>query len=43
MYNSVPVNVRTGSLETVKTKLKKWIRVNVPIDWGWLVLGRLVC
>ena len=34
MYNTVPVSVRTGSLETVKTKLKKWIRVNVPIDWG---------
>ena len=25
-YNAVPVSVRTGSLETVKHKLKKWIR-----------------
>ena len=33
-YNAVPVDVRTGSLETVKYKLRKWIRQNVPIDWG---------
>ena len=33
-YNAVPVSVRTGSLETVKHKLKQWIRQNVPIDWG---------
>ena len=34
MYNMVPVNVRTGSLATVKKKLKKWVYQNVPIDWG---------
>ena len=33
-YNAVPVSVRTGSLATVKYKLKKWIKQNVPIDWG---------
>ena len=33
-YNTVPVSVRTGTLATVKVKLKKWIRVNVPLDWG---------
>ena len=34
MYNMIPVNVRTGSLATVKLKLKKWVHQNVPIDWG---------
>ena len=34
MYNMVPVNVRTGSLATVKKKLNKWVYQNVPIDWG---------
>ena len=33
-YNAVPVNVRTGSLATVKYKLRKWIKLTVPIDWG---------
>ena len=33
-YNDVPASVRTGSLATVKYKLKKWIKQNVPIDWG---------
>lgn len=33
-YNDVPVGVRTGSIPTVKYKLKKWIKLNVPIDWG---------
>ena len=33
-YNQVPVEVRTGSLDTVKRKLKNWIKLNVPIDWG---------
>ena len=31
-YNSVPVEVRTGTLETVKKKLKKWTRNNIPLD-----------
>ena len=31
-YNSVPVSVRTGSTATVKRKLKKWIKANIPID-----------
>ena len=33
-YNQVPIEVRSGSLDTVKKKLKHWIRLNVPIDWG---------
>ena len=33
-YNSVPVSVRKGSLVTVKRKLKQWVKVNVPLDWG---------
>ena len=33
-YNQVPIEVRTGSLDTVKKKLKHWIKLNVPIDWG---------
>ena len=33
-YNDVPVSVRTGSLATVKNKMKKWIKQNVPLDWG---------
>ena len=31
-YNCVPVSVRQGSIDTVKTKLRKWIRSNIPID-----------
>jgi hypothetical protein len=31
-FNSVPVHVRTGSLATVKKKLKHWVRTNIPID-----------
>ena len=34
MYNSVPVQVRTGTHTTVKQKLKKWVAENVPLDWG---------
>jgi hypothetical protein len=33
-YNSVPASVRRGSLVTVKRKLKQWVKVNVPLDWG---------
>ena len=33
-FNSVPVEVRIGSLETIKKKLKPWVKQNVPIDWG---------
>ena len=32
-YNSVPVEVKIGSLATVKRKLKKWVLQNVPHDW----------
>ena len=31
-YKQVPVDVRTGTVATVKRKLKKWIAANVPID-----------
>ena len=31
-YNRVPVDVRSGSLDTVKFKLKRWVKENVPID-----------
>ena len=33
-YNSIPVDVRTGSMSTVKRKLKKWVKMNIPINWG---------
>ena len=33
-YNSVPGSVKTGSLPTVKHKLKNWVHNNVPIDRG---------
>ena len=33
-YNSIPGSVKTGSLPTVKQKLKNWVHNNVPIDWG---------
>ena len=32
VHNKVPASVRTGSLATVKKKLKKWVLQNVPID-----------
>ena len=31
-YNQVPAHVRTGSLATVKKKLKQWVKTNIPID-----------
>ena len=33
-YNDVPVSVRTGSQIAVKNKLRKWVKQNVPLDWG---------
>ena len=33
-YNEVPASVRTGSITSVKRKLKDWIMKNIPIDWG---------
>ena len=30
-YNLVPVEVKTGSIISMKAKLKKWIRENIPI------------
>ena len=33
-YNSVPNEVKTGSWQTVKSKLKQWALQNVPLDWG---------
>ena len=33
-YNSVPGEVKTGGLPTVKRKLKQWVLQNVPLDWG---------
>ena len=33
-YNSVPVEVKTGSLASVKRKLRKWVLQNVPHDWA---------
>ena len=31
-YNSVPVEIKTGSIVTVKVKLKRWIQLNIPIE-----------
>ena len=31
-YNSVPTEVRSGSVSAVKAKLRKWIKTNIPID-----------
>ena len=31
-YNSVPASIRVGTAATVKYKLKKWIKSNIPID-----------
>ena len=33
-YKMVPLNVRTGSVPSVKRKLKKWVWNHVPIDWN---------
>ena len=33
-YNSVPVEVKTGNLASVKRKLRKWVLQNVPHDWA---------
>ena len=33
-YNSLPVDVRTGTQTTVKKKMKMWVAQNIPIDWG---------
>ena len=31
-FNRVPEEVRTGSIETVKKKLKQWVKSNIQID-----------
>ena len=31
-YNSIPVDVRTGTQSTVKKKLKMWVKKNIPLD-----------
>ena len=33
-FNSVPPEVKQGSISTVKAKLKVWVRNNVPIAWN---------
>ena len=33
-YNMVPLEIRQGSIGTVKKKLNQWVQANVPIDWG---------
>ena len=33
-FNEVPMDIRTGTLPTVKRKLKNWIMNNVPLDWA---------
>ena len=32
VYNRIPADIRTGSIQTVKKKVKLWIKANVPID-----------
>ena len=31
-FNRVPEDVRMGTIATVKYKLRKWIKCNIPID-----------
>ena len=31
-FNKVPVEIRTGSVQTVRKKLKSWVKENIPID-----------
>ena len=33
-YNSIPEEVRRGTLPTVKRKLKNWVLKNIPLDWN---------
>ena len=33
-YNEVPVDIYRGALDTVKHKLRQWVKKNVAIDWG---------
>ena len=33
-YNSVPGEVKRGSMAAVKKKLKQWVLKNVALDWG---------
>ena len=33
-YNTILTDVKTGSIQTVKKKLKAWVKKTVPIDWG---------
>ena len=33
-YNPLSTDVKTGTIQTVKRKLKAWVKKNVPIDWG---------
>ena len=31
-YNKVPADIRKGSTQTFKRKLKQWVKQNIPID-----------
>ena len=33
-YNQVPVSVYRGTQQTVKYKLREWVKRNIPMDWG---------
>ena len=32
-YNAVPGEIKTGSISTMKKKLKRWIMKNIPLLW----------
>ena len=33
-YNPIPTEVKTGTIPTVKRKLKAWVKKSVPMEWG---------
>ena len=32
IFNQVPAEIKEGTIQTVKKKLKKWVKQNIPID-----------
>ena len=33
-YNPLPTGVKIGTIQTVKRKLKGWVKKTAPINWG---------
>ena len=33
-YNRVPSDIKEGTIQTIKRKLRQWVLKTIPVDWG---------